>query len=133
MSTYVFDCGELLGALDRINNDNSQAEYYVTDCPGILRGEVRPGTEPRRGPPSGEPLGLLLLLAVLLSAGAAQAEYLGNVTFDRPSPSFLPHGVQVTVTIDFDNLSDPIVVADGVERGNFFRCQDLPVGRSVCL
>jgi bifunctional UDP-N-acetylglucosamine pyrophosphorylase/glucosamine-1-phosphate N-acetyltransferase/UDP-N-acetylglucosamine pyrophosphorylase len=39
MSTYVFDCGELLHALDHIDNDNRQAEYYVTDCPGVLRKE----------------------------------------------------------------------------------------------
>lgn len=39
MSTYVFDCGELLHALDRLTNDNQQQEYYITDCPGILKGE----------------------------------------------------------------------------------------------
>jgi len=36
MSTYVFDCQELLWALDRLSNDNQQQEYYITDCPGIL-------------------------------------------------------------------------------------------------
>jgi bifunctional UDP-N-acetylglucosamine pyrophosphorylase/glucosamine-1-phosphate N-acetyltransferase/UDP-N-acetylglucosamine pyrophosphorylase len=36
MSTYVFDCRELLHALDRIDNQNRQGEYYLTDCPGIL-------------------------------------------------------------------------------------------------
>ncbi len=43
---------------------------------------------------------VLLLLALLL-ASTAQAEYLGNVTFDQPIPSFLPHGVQVNVSIDY--------------------------------
>lgn len=37
MSLYVFDAGRLLFALDRLKNDNSQSEYYVTDCPAILR------------------------------------------------------------------------------------------------
>jgi bifunctional UDP-N-acetylglucosamine pyrophosphorylase/glucosamine-1-phosphate N-acetyltransferase/UDP-N-acetylglucosamine pyrophosphorylase len=37
MSTYVFDCRELLWALDQLTTDNSQREYYITDCPGILR------------------------------------------------------------------------------------------------
>jgi bifunctional UDP-N-acetylglucosamine pyrophosphorylase/glucosamine-1-phosphate N-acetyltransferase/UDP-N-acetylglucosamine pyrophosphorylase len=37
MSTYVFDCQKLLRALDRLRNDNAQNEYYITDCPGILR------------------------------------------------------------------------------------------------
>ena len=39
MSTYVFDCVELLHALDLLKNDNRQKEYYLTDCPGILRSE----------------------------------------------------------------------------------------------
>lgn len=39
MSTYVFDCRELLHALDSLKNDNSQCEYYLTDCPGTLKSE----------------------------------------------------------------------------------------------
>ncbi len=33
MSTYVFDCERLLPALDQLQNNNSQGEFYVTDCP----------------------------------------------------------------------------------------------------
>ncbi|MCC6494267.1 MAG: NTP transferase domain-containing protein [Pirellulales bacterium] len=36
VSTYVFDSRELLGALDQLRADNSQREYYITDCPAIL-------------------------------------------------------------------------------------------------
>jgi bifunctional UDP-N-acetylglucosamine pyrophosphorylase/glucosamine-1-phosphate N-acetyltransferase/UDP-N-acetylglucosamine pyrophosphorylase len=39
MSTYAFDCRELLHALDLLKNDNRQGEYYLTDCPGILKRE----------------------------------------------------------------------------------------------
>lgn len=39
MSTYLFDCRELLHALDRLDNQNQQGEYYITDCPGILKNE----------------------------------------------------------------------------------------------
>jgi len=39
MSTYVFDCRELLHALDQLDNQNRQQEYYITDCPGILKNE----------------------------------------------------------------------------------------------
>jgi bifunctional N-acetylglucosamine-1-phosphate-uridyltransferase/glucosamine-1-phosphate-acetyltransferase GlmU-like protein len=39
MSTYLFDGRELLHALDRLKNDNRQGEFYLTDCPGILRSE----------------------------------------------------------------------------------------------
>lgn len=41
MSTYVFDAKALAGALDQLSDDNSQNEYYVTDCPGILKREGR--------------------------------------------------------------------------------------------
>ena len=36
VSTYAFDSAELLGSLERLRADNSQREYYITDCPGIL-------------------------------------------------------------------------------------------------
>jgi len=37
MSCYVFDCAALLRSLDLLRADNAQKEYYLTDCPGILR------------------------------------------------------------------------------------------------
>jgi bifunctional UDP-N-acetylglucosamine pyrophosphorylase/glucosamine-1-phosphate N-acetyltransferase/UDP-N-acetylglucosamine pyrophosphorylase len=36
VSTYVFDAQELLAALDSLRADNSQREYYITDCPAIM-------------------------------------------------------------------------------------------------
>lgn len=36
LSCYVFNCADLLTALDEIRADNAQGEYYVTDCPGVL-------------------------------------------------------------------------------------------------
>lgn len=39
MSTYVFDGPELLHALSVLRTDNRQKEYYLTDCPGILKAE----------------------------------------------------------------------------------------------
>jgi UDP-N-acetylglucosamine diphosphorylase/glucosamine-1-phosphate N-acetyltransferase len=44
LSCYVFNCQDLLQALDRIKADNSQHEYYLTDCPGVLQ---RAGKEVR--------------------------------------------------------------------------------------
>ena len=34
---YAFDCQSLLSALDRIQPNNKQGEYYLTDCPAILK------------------------------------------------------------------------------------------------
>ena len=36
---YLFDSRELWHALDRVQNDNAQGEYYITDAPGILKAE----------------------------------------------------------------------------------------------
>lgn len=37
MSTYVFQAADLLGALGQLTADNAQGEYYLTDCPGVLK------------------------------------------------------------------------------------------------
>lgn len=39
MSTYVFECRQLERSLSKLTNDNKQNEYYLTDCPGILKRE----------------------------------------------------------------------------------------------
>lgn len=42
MSTYVFAPADLLWALERLTADNAQGEYYLTDCPGVLKKAGRP-------------------------------------------------------------------------------------------
>ena len=42
MSTYVFRSRDLVWALERLTADNSQGEYYLTDCPGVLKAAERP-------------------------------------------------------------------------------------------
>jgi bifunctional UDP-N-acetylglucosamine pyrophosphorylase/glucosamine-1-phosphate N-acetyltransferase/UDP-N-acetylglucosamine pyrophosphorylase len=42
MSTYLFHTPDLLDALNRLSNDNAQAEYYLTDCAKLLREVGRP-------------------------------------------------------------------------------------------
>lgn len=37
MSTYVFDAKELALALSELKSENQQREYYLTDCPSILK------------------------------------------------------------------------------------------------
>jgi bifunctional UDP-N-acetylglucosamine pyrophosphorylase / glucosamine-1-phosphate N-acetyltransferase len=37
MSTYVFQGADLLWALGQLTADNAQSEYYLTDCPGVLK------------------------------------------------------------------------------------------------
>ena len=42
MSTYLFQTSDLLDSLDRLSNDNAQAEYYLTDCARLLHEAGRP-------------------------------------------------------------------------------------------
>jgi bifunctional UDP-N-acetylglucosamine pyrophosphorylase/glucosamine-1-phosphate N-acetyltransferase/UDP-N-acetylglucosamine pyrophosphorylase len=37
MSTYLFASDSLQSALDKLDNQNRQKEFYITDCPGILK------------------------------------------------------------------------------------------------
>ncbi|MEE2643085.1 MAG: NTP transferase domain-containing protein [Planctomycetota bacterium] len=36
MSTYIFDNQAMLQVLSELKNQNSQGEYYITDCPALL-------------------------------------------------------------------------------------------------
>jgi bifunctional UDP-N-acetylglucosamine pyrophosphorylase/glucosamine-1-phosphate N-acetyltransferase/UDP-N-acetylglucosamine pyrophosphorylase len=47
MSTYVFDCQKMLGALEQLTNHNQQREFYITDVPAIL---LRAGEDVRALP-----------------------------------------------------------------------------------
>ena len=38
-SYYIFRCPDLLDALDKIRPNNKQNQLYLTDCPGVLKGE----------------------------------------------------------------------------------------------
>jgi bifunctional UDP-N-acetylglucosamine pyrophosphorylase / glucosamine-1-phosphate N-acetyltransferase len=37
LSTYVFRPDALLATLDQLTANNAQGEYYLTDCPGVLK------------------------------------------------------------------------------------------------
>lgn len=41
MSTYIFDGPALLAALPQLGNNNRQGEFYITDCPAILKASGR--------------------------------------------------------------------------------------------
>ncbi len=41
MSTYLFDGPDLLWALNKLDNRNSQGEFYLTDCASLLYREGR--------------------------------------------------------------------------------------------
>lgn len=42
LSTYVFRSDALLSALQQLTANNAQGEYYLTDCPGVLKAAGEP-------------------------------------------------------------------------------------------
>jgi bifunctional UDP-N-acetylglucosamine pyrophosphorylase/glucosamine-1-phosphate N-acetyltransferase/UDP-N-acetylglucosamine pyrophosphorylase len=52
MSTYVFHSADLLWALEQLTDNNAQGEYYLTDCPGVLKAAGRPVVAENRLQPS---------------------------------------------------------------------------------
>jgi bifunctional UDP-N-acetylglucosamine pyrophosphorylase/glucosamine-1-phosphate N-acetyltransferase/UDP-N-acetylglucosamine pyrophosphorylase len=42
LSTYVFRPDALLSSLERLTANNAQGEYYLTDCPGVLKSAGEP-------------------------------------------------------------------------------------------
>lgn len=42
MSTYVFQAAALRRALEQLTANNVQGEYYLTDCPGVLKSAGEP-------------------------------------------------------------------------------------------
>lgn len=55
----------------------------------------------RHGSSRRQPVAQSTAVAILLLAGLAEAAYLGGIRLDLPSPSYLPHGAFVEVTIDY--------------------------------
>jgi bifunctional UDP-N-acetylglucosamine pyrophosphorylase/glucosamine-1-phosphate N-acetyltransferase/UDP-N-acetylglucosamine pyrophosphorylase len=66
MSYYLFNGPELWHALDRVQNDNAQGEYYITDAPGILKAE-------------GKDVRALCVLSACETLSVNTAEELGDV------------------------------------------------------
>ncbi|MGV3486115.1 MAG: NTP transferase domain-containing protein [Planctomycetaceae bacterium] len=79
MSTYLFNGPDLLEALDRLGNDNSQGEYYLTDCAALLHAagrsvEALPVLEPCEALSINDPSELALVDAKMREMGYKVAQ-----------------------------------------------------------
>ena len=79
MSTYLFNGPDLLESLDRLGNDNSQGEYYLTDCAALLHAaghpvEALPVLEPCEALSINDPSELALVDAKMREMGYKVAQ-----------------------------------------------------------
>jgi bifunctional UDP-N-acetylglucosamine pyrophosphorylase/glucosamine-1-phosphate N-acetyltransferase len=120
-SVYVFDGTKLNDALDRVNPDNAQAEYYLTDVIGILAaGGDSVGAV---GVPSDEGLGVNT---------QGQLAYAGSILRSRINDQLLESGVSMLdpdrVYIDAGYLSGTTTVAAGAVVGPDVDASDSTIG-----
>lgn len=140
VSIYCFDIPSLLRALDHLNTDNAQGEYYLTDVPGIMRR-------------SGAKVGLVLhedpheVLGINTRIDLAELErrlrerklrelMLSGVTIVDPASTY----IHPEVEIGQDTIVHPNVIIEGFSRigsdcviQSWARLRDVEIGDGVTV
>ncbi|MBI4468976.1 MAG: bifunctional UDP-N-acetylglucosamine diphosphorylase/glucosamine-1-phosphate N-acetyltransferase GlmU [Acidobacteria bacterium] len=110
---YAFQTGDLLQALDRVEQKNAQGEFYLTDAAAILRrGGKRVGTV--RHADAGSLLGINTRQELAQASAVLQTRVLDGlmtegVTIHDPASTF----IDARVTIGPDTVVFPQVIIDG--------------------
>jgi len=121
---YAFDSQSLVMALDQIRPDNNQAEYYLTDCPLVMKREGKTVAAAKVFDVS-EAMGVntriqladvtrtiqQAILARLMTAG---------ITIVSPETTFIDARVQIaadTVILPFTSVSGPAVIGPDCRIG----------------
>src|SRR5690349_1993840 len=116
VSIYCFEVAALLEALDHLNTDNAQGEYYVTDVPAILleQGE-RVGVFCHDNPEEVPGINTRVELAALdarLRAAKLRELMLGGVTVVDPASTY----IHLDVEVGQDTVIHPQVIIEGASR-----------------
>ena len=122
---YAFDGPALLAALKEIRPDNSQAEYYLTDCPAVLKAKGRLVTASAR-------LGIEEAIGVNTRAQLAEVHEAlcqrhlerlmleNGVSVLAPAQTFIDPRVRIgeeTVIHPFCTITGPVVIGKGCRIG----------------
>lgn len=116
VSIYCFDIPALLSALDHLNTDNAQGEYYLTDVPAIIQSQGgRVGVLCHTRPE--EVLGVntrveLAELELRLRAEKLRELMLSGVTIIDPATTYIHQDVE----IGQDTVIHPQVIIEGASR-----------------
>ena len=121
---YAFDCQPLLSALTRLKTNNIQKEYYLTDCPAILKADGRPVLASRKFDIL-EAMGVntrkqLADVRRALEDRAMEQWMLAGVTIESPEQTSIDPRAQIgedTVIHPFTVIEGPAVIGKNCEIG----------------
>ncbi|WP_209853009.1 bifunctional UDP-N-acetylglucosamine diphosphorylase/glucosamine-1-phosphate N-acetyltransferase GlmU [Paenibacillus sediminis] len=122
--TYCFDNAKLFAALEQLNNNNAQQEYYLTDCIAILRNEGNMVQAYRTADPA-ESIGVNDRVALaeaerIMRERINLRHMIGGVTFIDPASTYIEAGVTIG--------SDTIIYPGTVLRGTTTIGTDCEIG-----
>jgi bifunctional UDP-N-acetylglucosamine pyrophosphorylase/glucosamine-1-phosphate N-acetyltransferase len=121
---YAFDSQGLLASLTQIRPNNSQAEYYLTDCPRVLKDEGR-NVVALEAFDMVEALGVntreqLAQVTRTLQQAAMTRWMINGTTIVVPEQTFIDPRVQIgadTVIEPFSHISGAVVIGDNCRIG----------------
>jgi bifunctional UDP-N-acetylglucosamine pyrophosphorylase/glucosamine-1-phosphate N-acetyltransferase len=121
---YVFDGQPLLSALTRLKTNNTQAEYYLTDCPAILKSDGLPVLASQKFDIL-EAIGVntreqLAEVRRAIQDHAMQKWMLAGVTIEAPEQTTIDPRAQIgedTVIRPFTVIEGPAVIGKNCEVG----------------
>ncbi|HEV7502031.1 MAG TPA: bifunctional UDP-N-acetylglucosamine diphosphorylase/glucosamine-1-phosphate N-acetyltransferase GlmU, partial [Vicinamibacteria bacterium] len=132
---YVFDVPALLGVLDRLQPQNAQGEYYLTDVVGLLRAEGRAvGAMAADDPAEGLGVNSVAeLAAATLTLRGRRAEALMAAGVGIEDPATTHVGLDVVVEADavlrpYTFLEGRTLVRADASVGPFARVVDSEIG-----
>ena len=121
---YAFDSQTLLKSLDQIRPNNSQAEYYLTDCPRVLK-EAGGNVVALKAFDMVEALGVntreqLAEVTRTLQQAAMSRWMVNGTTIVAPEQTFIDPQVQLgadTVIEPFTHISGAVVIGENCHIG----------------
>ena len=121
---YAFDAQALLTSLEQIRPNNSQAEYYLTDCPRVLKDQGRTVLA-LEAFDMVEALGVntreqLSQVTRTLQQAAMSRWMVNGTTIVMPEQTFIDPQVQIgadTVIEPFTHITGPVVIGDNCHIG----------------
>jgi bifunctional UDP-N-acetylglucosamine pyrophosphorylase/glucosamine-1-phosphate N-acetyltransferase len=121
---YAFDSQSLLKSLDQIRPNNSQSEYYLTDCPRVLK-DAGANVVALKAFDMVEALGVntreqLAEVTRTLQKTAMSRWMVNGTTIVSPEQTFIDPQVQIgadTVIEPFTHISGAVVIGDNCQIG----------------